>query len=112
MLTWLACRFFSSPRPPTDQARYGDLGRTYVPFGPDAQGVARTLLPSTSGAISVDKCRSRPLEQWYRMFRQAEWQSLQEVRLVYPHADPATVASGNTVTVFNIGGNKYRLIAT
>jgi mRNA interferase HigB len=53
----------------------------------------------------------RPLEQWYRTFRQAVWHSLQELRLVYPHADQVTVASGNTVTVFNIGGNKYRLIA-
>ena len=33
------------------------------------------------------------------------------MRRVYPHADPVTVASGNTVTVFNIRGNKYRLIA-
>jgi len=51
-----------------------------------------------------------PLELWYRTLRQAEWQSPQELRRVYPHADAVTVESGNTVTVFNIGGNKYRLI--
>ena len=54
---------------------------------------------------------AEPLEQWYRLFREAEWENLQDVRRVYPHADPVTVASGNTVTVFNICGNKYRLIA-
>ena len=54
---------------------------------------------------------ARPLEQWYRTLRQAHWQSLQELRLVYPHADPVAVASGKAVTVFNISGNKYRLIA-
>jgi mRNA interferase HigB len=54
---------------------------------------------------------AEPLEKWYRVVRQARWQSLQDVRKVYPHADAVMVASGNTVTVFNISGNKYRLIA-
>jgi mRNA interferase HigB len=54
---------------------------------------------------------AEPLENWYRLFRAAEWESLQDVRRVYPHADAATVASGRTVTVFNLCGNKYRLIA-
>jgi mRNA interferase HigB len=54
---------------------------------------------------------AEPLQQWYRLFREAEWASLQDVRRVYPHADKVTVASGNTLTVFNICGNKYRLIA-
>jgi mRNA interferase HigB len=51
------------------------------------------------------------LQKWDRLVREAEWESLQDVRRVYPHADAVTVASGNTVTVFNICGNKYRLIA-
>ena len=48
---------------------------------------------------------------WYRHLRPAEWESIQDARRIYRHADAVTVASGNTVTVFNIGGNKYRLIA-
>jgi mRNA interferase HigB len=35
---------------------------------------------------------------------------LSEVRRVYPHADPVAVASNRTVVVFNIRGNRYRLI--
>jgi mRNA interferase HigB len=54
---------------------------------------------------------SEPLQKWCRFFREAEWENLQDVRRVYPHADAVTVASGNSVTVFNICGNKYRLIA-
>jgi len=53
---------------------------------------------------------AEPLQKWQRLFREAEWENLQDVRRVYRHADTVTVASGNTVTVFNIGGNKYRLI--
>jgi mRNA interferase HigB len=32
------------------------------------------------------------------------------VRKAYPHADAVEVSSGNIVTVFNIRGNRYRLI--
>ncbi len=51
------------------------------------------------------------LQKWDDLVREAEWKSIQDVRRVYPHADAATVASKSTVTVFNIRGNRYRLIA-
>lgn len=51
-----------------------------------------------------------PLDDWYRTASKAKWQSLQEVRVIYPHADAVKVASGNDVTVFNVAGNKYRLV--
>jgi mRNA interferase HigB len=52
----------------------------------------------------------RPLRRWYKTALHARWRNLQEVRQWYPHADG--VASGEeTLTVFNIGGNKYRLVA-
>ena len=54
---------------------------------------------------------AEPLRKWARIVAEAEWKSLHETRRVYPHADAVTVASGNSVTVFNLGGNKYRLIA-
>ncbi|MFY9227127.1 MAG: type II toxin-antitoxin system HigB family toxin [Blastocatellia bacterium] len=46
-----------------------------------------------------------PLEAWYRTAKQASWQSIAEVRISYPQADAVGIC-----TVFNIGGNKYRLI--
>ncbi len=51
------------------------------------------------------------LAGWYRVAVKAGWQNLREVRLVFPHADAVKVRSAHTVTVFNIGGNKYRLLA-
>lgn len=50
------------------------------------------------------------LAAWMKNVEDATWQSLSEVRRVYPHADPVEVASGRTVVVFNIRGNRYRLI--
>ncbi len=38
------------------------------------------------------------------------WKSIAELRKQYPHADAATVASGKTVIILNVAGNKYRLI--
>ena len=46
-----------------------------------------------------------PLDNWYRTANKARWRSLAEVRTVFPHADAVP-----NCTVFNIGGNKYRLI--
>ncbi|HAI11257.1 MAG TPA: type II toxin-antitoxin system HigB family toxin [Phycisphaerales bacterium] len=51
------------------------------------------------------------LRQWYKIASNATWSSLQDVRQTYAHADAVKSASGDALTVFNIGGNKYRLIA-
>jgi mRNA interferase HigB len=49
---------------------------------------------------------AEPLDNWYRRASKAVWHSLADVKPDYPHAD----AVGDC-TVFNIAGNKYRLIA-
>ena len=46
-----------------------------------------------------------PLDTWYRMTRRAAWRNLAETKRTFPHAD-----SYRECTIFNIGGNKYRLI--
>ncbi|MFZ1934191.1 MAG: type II toxin-antitoxin system HigB family toxin [Thermoguttaceae bacterium] len=53
----------------------------------------------------------RPLPQWYKTAIEARWNNLQDVRQTYPHADGVRTEAGETLTLFNIGGNKYRLIA-
>lgn len=52
----------------------------------------------------------QPLKRWYDTAEKCDWQNIEQVRKTYPHADTVRVASGNTATVFNIAGNKYRLI--
>jgi mRNA interferase HigB len=51
------------------------------------------------------------LRHWYKTATQATWRSLQEVRRDYPHADGVPANTGELLTVFNCGGNKYRLVA-
>ncbi len=52
----------------------------------------------------------RPLRVWFTAARSSAWGSLAEVRRTFPHADAVRVGGGETLTVFNIGGNKYRLV--
>ena len=45
------------------------------------------------------------LDHWYRVMKRNNFNSFAEVRRVFPHADQV-----GKLTVFNIGGNKVRLI--
>lgn len=46
------------------------------------------------------------LANWYRLMKQNDFASIEEVRAMFPSADKV-----GKLTVFNIGGNKVRLIA-
>ncbi len=46
------------------------------------------------------------LRSWYKLACEAQWQNFVDLRQVYPSADQVS-----NLTVFNIGGNNYRLIA-
>jgi mRNA interferase HigB len=48
---------------------------------------------------------------WYNVASQAKLRKPTDVVASFRHADRVQVRSGNTVTVFNIGGGHYRLIA-
>jgi mRNA interferase HigB len=45
------------------------------------------------------------LDSWFTITDGADWKSIVDVRKTYPHADAV-----GTCTIFNIKGNKYRLI--
>jgi mRNA interferase HigB len=48
-----------------------------------------------------------PLSRWFRIIETAEFRNFNALRDTFPSADKV----GNLI-VFNIGGNKYRLIAS
>lgn len=47
-----------------------------------------------------------PLRAWFRIAEKARWATFAEVRETFPHADQV-----GDLTVFNVGGTRYRLIA-
>lgn len=48
---------------------------------------------------------SDPLDRWYRIVKHTDFDTFSELRNVFPGADLV-----ERLTIFNIGGNKYRLI--
>ena len=49
---------------------------------------------------------AEPLDRWYRIAKRATWANFAEVRADFGSADQV-----GTFTVFNIAGNKFRLLA-
>lgn len=47
-----------------------------------------------------------PLERWYEITENAQWHNFAELKQDFPSADYV----GNQHYVFNISGNKYRLV--
>jgi mRNA interferase HigB len=56
--------------------------------------------------FSTHRNAESSLMAWYKTAKKANWQNLAELKAVYPSADLV-----GRYMVFNIGGNKYRLIA-
>ena len=45
--------------------------------------------------------------RWYLLTKDSSWANFEDIKKVFPGTDSV----GNALYVFNIGGNKYRLIA-
>ena len=52
----------------------------------------------------------RPLVAWFNVARAARWSEFADTRRDFSHADRVRVGSGVVLTVFNVGGNKHRLV--
>jgi mRNA interferase HigB len=71
----------------------------------------RIIKKATLAAYGVRNPQAQAgLDHWYKTTRKAVWTCLPDVRATFPHADPVIVRSGRRVVVFNIAGNKYRLV--
>jgi mRNA interferase HigB len=71
----------------------------------------RVVKPSRiRGYAEENRVAASSLLAWLKIAQGARWENIAEVRHDLPSADGVRVASGRIVTVFNIGGNKYRLI--
>lgn len=56
--------------------------------------------------VAIHRDSRSPLSAWFKIVKKASWQNFAELRQVYPSADLV-----GRYTVFNIAGNKYRLVA-
>ena len=55
---------------------------------------------------------AQAFEDWFKLARRAEWHTFQDVKATFAQTDVAKdTTSGRTATIFDVGGNKYRVIA-
>ena len=50
-------------------------------------------------------------ETWFKLARRARWADFQDLRKTFGQSDVAHGVKGRTATIFDIGGNKYRIVA-
>lgn len=56
--------------------------------------------------FATNAAARKPLEAWFKIVSQASWSNFVDLRQTFPSADLV-----GRLTVFNLGGNKFRLIA-
>ncbi len=52
-----------------------------------------------------------PLDDWYRLGKRVRWRHFPEVKGTFGQTDQTTVGSGKQVAIFDVGGNRFRLVA-
>ena len=62
-----------------------------------------------------DFCQIQPasrttLEHWYKVVNGAKWRHFADLRKTFNHADIAVTDKGHPAVIFDVGGNKYRII--
>jgi mRNA interferase HigB len=66
-----------------------------------------------------DFCDSKPerrrytkaFDVWFKIARKVHWRNFQDTRATFGQTDTAVGDTGRTATIFDIGGNKYRIVA-
>jgi len=51
------------------------------------------------------------LDRWFRISRKARWRTFEDTKTSFPATDVYRTKSGRTATIFDVGGNKYRVVA-
>ena len=73
--------------------------------------ISRKKLRAFYEATSERRQHANAFEGWFKLTRKAHWQNFQDAKALFGQTDVARdTASGRTATVFDIGGNKYRII--
>ena len=50
-----------------------------------------------------------PMKEWLSKAQNADWRSIADVHRDFPAADAVPMRSGETATIFNVGGNNFRI---
>lgn len=73
--------------------------------------ISRKKLKAFYDATSERRRHAKAFEDWFKLCRKARWQTFQDVKALFGQTDTARdTATRRTATIFDIGGNKYRIV--
>ena len=81
------------------------ISKLFSIFAPKMRIVSHRRLVEFYSSEGHDDSQAA-LERWYNMAEAAEWKNLSDIKVDFPSTDYV----GNQHYVFNIRGNKYRLV--
>ena len=74
--------------------------------------ISRKKLRQFYDATPERRKHADAFEDWFKLTRAARWRSFQDAKALFGQTDVARdTRSNRTATIFDIGGNKYRIIA-
>ena len=73
--------------------------------------ISRKKLRDFYQAEPQRRLHAAAFENWFKLARKASWHKFQDARATFGQTDVATGVTGRTATIFDIGGNKYRIVA-
>lgn len=73
--------------------------------------ISRRKLREFDEARPERRRHATAFEDWFKLARRARWHTFQDVKALFGQTDVAgDTSSKRTATVFDIGGNKYRIV--
>ena len=73
--------------------------------------ISRRKLREFYEAAPARRQHADAFEDWFKLTRRAGWRTFQDVKALFGRTDVASgTNSGRTATIFDVGGNKYRII--
>lgn len=73
--------------------------------------ISRKKLKDFYEAKPERKQHAAAFNDWFKISRKARWHNFQDTKATFGQTDTAIGVTGRTATIFDIGGNKYRILA-
>ncbi len=73
--------------------------------------ISRKKLQAFYEAKAGREQHAKAFEAWFKLTRKAAWRNFQDAKALFGRTDVTTgTASHRTATIFDIGGNKFRIV--
>ena len=72
--------------------------------------ISRKKLRDFYQAKPERKQHAGAFDDWFKIARKAQWRNFQDAKATFGQTDVAEGDTGRTATIFDVGGNKYRMV--